>query len=120
ELLEGNPLLFNGLNMSHGTEQRMHIDTFYMPPRTFGKMVATWIALEDIHPDSGPLNYYPKSNQIPAYRFSHGDIWAVASEMPKFDEYIDREIAERGLKPEGFSPKKGDMFIWHAQLYHGG
>ncbi len=119
-LLDGTPLMFNGLNFEKGSEQRFHFDTFYMPPKTYGKMVATWIALEDIHPDSGPLNYYPKSNQIPAYRFGHGGIWAVPSEMPEFDKYVDREIAERGLRPEGFSPKKGDMFIWHAQLYHGG
>lgn len=120
ELLEATPLLFNGLNMEHGTEQRMHIDTFYMPPKTFGKMVATWLALEDIHPDSGPLSYYPASNQIPAYKFSHGGIWALQDEMPAFDAYYDQELAKRGLKPEGFCPKKGDVFIWHAQLYHGG
>src|SRR3954468_1651206 len=60
DLLQAKPLLFNGLNMEYGTEQRMHIDTFYMPPRTFGKMVASWIALEDIHPDSGPLSYVAK------------------------------------------------------------
>ena len=120
ELLDAPPLLFNGLNMVHGTEQRMHIDTFYMPPKTFGKMVATWLALEDIHPDSGPLSYYPKSNQIPAYKFSHGGIWAIQDEMPAFDAYYDQELANRGLKQEGFCPKKGDVFIWHAQLYHGG
>jgi phytanoyl-CoA hydroxylase len=120
ELLQATPLLFNGLNMVHGTEQRMHIDTFYMPPKTFGKMVATWLALEDIHPDSGPLSYYPKSNQIPAYKFSHGGIWAKQEEMPAFDTYYDQELASRGLKQESFSPNKGDVFIWHAQLYHGG
>lgn len=120
ELLQASPLLFNGLNMEHGTEQRMHIDTFYMPPRTFGKMVATWLALEDIHPDSGPLSYYPKSNQIPPYKFSHGEIWAVQDEMPAFDAYYDKELADRGLTQEGFCPRKGDVFIWHAQLYHGG
>lgn len=120
ELLGAKPLLFNGLNMEHGTEQRMHIDTFYMPPRTFSKMVATWIALEDIHPDSGPLSYVPKSNQIPAYRFSHGEIWAKHDEMHAFDAYFDDEMSTRGLKSESFCPKKGDVFIWHAQLYHGG
>lgn len=120
ELLDGTPLVFNGLNMEQGTEQRMHIDTFYMPPRTFGKMVATWLALEDIHPDSGPLSYYPKSNHIPAYKFSHGGIWANHEEMPAFDAYYDQELAKRGLKPVDFCPRKGDLFIWHAQLYHGG
>jgi phytanoyl-CoA hydroxylase len=120
QLLDGTPLLFNGLNMEHGTEQRMHIDTFYMPPRTFGKMATTWLALEDIHPDSGPLSYYSKSNHIAPYKFSHGGIWAIQDEMPAFDAYYEGELTRRGLKPEGFCPKKGDVFIWHAQLYHGG
>ena len=120
QLLGGTPLMFNGLNMEHGTEQRMHIDSFYMPPRTFGKMVATWLALEDIHPDSGPLNYVPGSHAIPAYTFSNGTISAVQSEMPAFDEYYGKELAARGLTQQGFCPRKGDVFIWHAQLYHGG
>src|SRR4029077_402352 len=93
ELLRDKPVVFNGLNMERGTEQRMHIDTFYMPPRTPNKMVATWIALEDIHPDSGPLGYVPKSHHIPAYRFSHGEIWAKHEEMPAFDAYYDKELA---------------------------
>ncbi|MFL6527212.1 MAG: phytanoyl-CoA dioxygenase family protein [Chthoniobacterales bacterium] len=120
ELLQAKPLLFNGLNMERGTEQPMHIDTFYMPPRSFGKMVATWLALEDIHPDSGPLSYYPRSHEIAAYKFSHGEIWAKHEEMPAFYSYYEPEVAKRGLKPEEFCPKKGDLFIWHAQLYHGG
>ena len=119
-LLDGAPLLFNALNMDIGTEQRLHFDTFYMAPRTPEKMVVTWIALEDIHPDSGPLTYYPKSHLIPPYRFSHGELWALDAEMPAFDAYIDRELAARGLQPAHFCPRKGDMFIWHAQLYHGG
>jgi ectoine hydroxylase-related dioxygenase (phytanoyl-CoA dioxygenase family) len=119
-LLDGAPLLFNGLNMDIGSEQRLHFDTFYMAPRTPDKMVVTWIPLEDIHPDSGPLVYYPKSHRIPPYRFSHGQIWAVDAEMPAFDAYIEPELASRGLKQEAFCPRKGDLFIWHAQLYHGG
>jgi ectoine hydroxylase-related dioxygenase (phytanoyl-CoA dioxygenase family) len=119
-LLGGSALLFNGLNMERGTEQRFHFDTFYMPPAVPNKMVASWIALEDVHPDSGPLQYYPGSHLIEPYRFSNGKIWAIAEEMPRFDEYIQREIAERGLKAQQICPQKGDVFIWHAQLYHGG
>jgi phytanoyl-CoA hydroxylase len=116
QLLGGAPFMFNGLNLERGSEQRFHFDTFYMPPRTPGKMVATWVALEDIHPDSGPLNYYPRSHLIPPFPFNR----PVHDQMGEFDQFIDREIAARGLVPEGFCPRKGDVFIWHAQLYHGG
>ena len=30
------------------------------------------------------------------------------------------EIASHGIEPVHFLPRKGDVFIWHAQLYHGG
>jgi hypothetical protein len=40
--------------------------------------------------------------------------------MPDFDDYIDKELANRGLDWTTFPARKGDVFIWHAQLYHGG
>jgi ectoine hydroxylase-related dioxygenase (phytanoyl-CoA dioxygenase family) len=120
QLLDGTPLLFNSLNMETGTEQRFHFDTFYMAPRTKDKMVVAWMALEDSRPRSGALRYYPKSHLIAPYVYSHGGIAAVNSEMPEFDEYIDRELRERGLESTEFYPHLGDVFFWHGQLYHGG
>lgn len=120
QLLDGTPLLFNSLNMESGTEQRFHFDTFYMAPRVKDKLVVAWTALEDIRQGSGALRYYPQSHLIPPYVFSHGGVWAVNSEMQAFDEYIKREIRERGLESTEFYPNKGDVFFWHGQLYHGG
>jgi hypothetical protein len=120
QLLDGTPLLFNSLNMEHGTEQRYHFDTFYMPPRIKDKLVVAWIALEDIQPGSGALRYYPQSHLIPPYVFSNGGISAIGSEMAEFDQYIDRELGERSLEPTQFYPNLGDVFFWHGQLYHGG
>jgi phytanoyl-CoA hydroxylase len=80
ELLEGAPLLFNTLNLEKGSQQRSHFDTFYMPPRVPGKMLATWIALEATHENNGPLRYFPRSHKIPPYRFSHGRLNAIGSE----------------------------------------
>jgi phytanoyl-CoA hydroxylase len=120
ELIEGTPLLFNGLNLETGSEQRFHFDTFYMPPLSANRMAVLWFALEDIEEGSGELQYYPRSHTIPPYRFSHGEIWALNDEMPAFDEYIDKQLADRGLTPQRFRGAMGDVFIWHAQLYHGG
>jgi ectoine hydroxylase-related dioxygenase (phytanoyl-CoA dioxygenase family) len=91
-----------------------------MPPLSENRMAVLWFALEDIEPGSGELQYYPRSHTIPPYRFSHGEIWALNDEMPAFDEYIDVQLGDRGLKPERFRGASGDVFIWHAQLYHGG
>jgi len=120
DLIEGTPLLFNGLNLERGSEQRFHFDTFYMPPLSANRMAVLWFALEDIEEGSGELQYYPRSHTIPPYRFSHGEIWALNDEMPAFDEYIDKQLADRGLTPQRFRGAMGDVFIWHAQLYHGG
>jgi phytanoyl-CoA hydroxylase len=120
ELLEGEPLICNSLNFERGSQQPFHIDTWYMPPPVENRMVATWFAIDDVDADNGPLVYYPGSHRIPAYRFSDGRLNENREERPQCDAYLEREIAARGLEPAEFHGKSGDIFIWHAQLLHGG
>lgn len=120
QLLEGTPLLFNSLNMEWGSEQRFHFDTLYMPPPVEGRMVVLWFALERVRPGAGALQYYPQSHRLPPHRFSHGQLWALPDEMDVFDRHVEAQIAEHGLEPVRFLPDLGDVFVWHAQLYHGG
>lgn len=121
ELLGGDtPMICNSLNFEFGSQQDFHVDTFFMPSPTPNKMIASWVALEDVTADSGPLTYYPASHKIPPYLFSNGKTNVMGHEMPAFSEYINKEIAERNLKPETFLAKQGDVFIWHSQLFHGG
>jgi len=40
--------------------------------------------------------------------------------MDKCHAYLDRAIAERGIKRETFLGRKGDVFIWSCQIAHGG
>jgi ectoine hydroxylase-related dioxygenase (phytanoyl-CoA dioxygenase family) len=120
ELLEGPPIVCNSLSFERGSQQRFHFDTFYMPPPVENRMVASWIALEDADDRAGPLRYYPGSHKIAPYRFSDGRLNAVLDEMPDFDDYIDKQIADAGLTWTTFPAKAGDVFVWHAQLYHGG
>ncbi|MBW4493600.1 MAG: phytanoyl-CoA dioxygenase family protein [Oscillatoria princeps RMCB-10] len=120
ELLPDAPVLCNTLSLDYGTQQPLHIDSLYMTPQTDNHLAATWMALEDCHPDAGPLCYIPGSHKIPIYRFSTGSPHSVAEEMPLWEEYIQQKIQEYGLKEEIFLPKKGDVFLWHAQLIHGG
>jgi ectoine hydroxylase-related dioxygenase (phytanoyl-CoA dioxygenase family) len=120
DILEATPMVCNTLNLEFGSQQEYHFDTFYMPPPTPNKMLASWIALEDSTIDSGPLSYYPESHKIPPYHFSNGLTNIIKGEMPRFREYISTEIKKRNLKPVTLLAKKGDVFIWHSQLYHGG
>ncbi len=120
ELLEGKPIACNSLNFERGSQQGFHTDNLYMPPLVPDKMAATWIALEDSTQLAGPLRYYPGSHRIPPYRFSDGRLAVTPAEMPDFEQYMDRQIAARGLREATFVAKAGDLFIWHAGLYHGG
>lgn len=121
QLLDGAPAICNSLNFIRGSGQAAHVDTWYMPPPVADKMVVTSVCLEDVHPDAGPLFYYPGSQKIPPYQFSHGGIHAVDAEIPACLDYLHRNLAERGLDhPEAFLGRKGDVFIWAAQIVHGG
>ena len=120
ELLDSRPVLINTLSMNYGTQQKYHFDTFYMPPPTTNKMVAAWIALDDVGPENGPLRYVPGSHRIRPYRFSTGKLNVVKNEMRNFSAYIQAELKKHELHPAEFRAKKGDVLIWHAQLYHRG
>jgi phytanoyl-CoA hydroxylase len=120
ELLDGAPAIRNSLNFIQGSQQGVHADTWYMPPLVKDKLIVSSICLEDVHPDAGALFYYPGSQLIAAYVFSHGGIRAVADEMPACLRYIEGEISRRGLKPETFLGQNGDVFLWSAQILHGG
>src|SRR5438477_11266132 len=116
ELLDGPPVACNSLNFIQGSGQTEHIDSWFMPPPTPGKMVVTSVCLEDVHPDAGPLFYLPGSQKIPPYRFSNGTIRAIDGEMGACHAYLDQAIKERGLRREIFLGRKGDVFIWSCQI----
>jgi ectoine hydroxylase-related dioxygenase (phytanoyl-CoA dioxygenase family) len=120
ELLGDVPVVCNTLNMEKGSQQGCHLDTLYMTPVSDFALVATWMALEDVHPDAGPLRYFPGSQRIEPFRFSSGLFHYIPSEMPRWFEYMDESVARLGLEEERLLAKKGDLLIWDALLFHGG
>jgi phytanoyl-CoA hydroxylase len=119
-LLGQVPVLCNSLNFEKGSSQPKHIDSLFMTPQTPHKLIASWTAFEDAHPDSGPLSYWPGSHRIPLYTFRDGSHHATAAELSPWYEYIEAQIRERGLEERIFLAKKGDVFLWHSDLLHGG
>lgn len=120
DLLDGAPVVSNTLSMERGSQQRMHCDTFYIAPAEPNRMVGAMVLLEGTKAGAGPLRFYPGSHKIPPYEFSDGRLNQIADELDDFDEYIGKEIADRGLLPLDFAGNAGDVLIWHAQLYNGG
>jgi phytanoyl-CoA hydroxylase len=81
---------------------------------------------EDIHPDAGPLQYFPGSHNVKVTGFfdwGDGSILLEPDSVQsptEFSVYLANKMAEQGIEPVTFCPKKGDVFIWHGGLVHGG
>ncbi|HEX3431399.1 MAG TPA: phytanoyl-CoA dioxygenase family protein [Rhizomicrobium sp.] len=118
--LGGEPLICNSLNFLYGSQQPQHYDTWYMPPPVENAMAVASICLDDVTPDNGPLFYYPGSHRIPPFRFSHGRLEMVPQEMGECEKYVRASLASFSMRERQFYGKRGDVFIWHAQLLHGG
>ena len=120
QLLGERPALCNSLSLEYGTEQGDHVDSLFMTPRTPAHLVAAWVALEDCAPESGLLRYWPGSHRIKPYLFSNGERHFNAGEWDAWRSWMDAQLQQHGLQSEVFSARKGDVFIWNAQLLHGG
>jgi ectoine hydroxylase-related dioxygenase (phytanoyl-CoA dioxygenase family) len=124
-LLGSKPLLFQSINFLKGSEQEIHSDSIHMTTYPLGKLIAVWIALEDVDDSNGPLVYYPKSHLLPYYLNAdynnEGNRWMIGSkDYEAYEAMARRKIAESGLNSHTFHAKKGDILIWHANLFHGG
>lgn len=122
----GKPVIpFQTINFIRGSEQKAHSDSIHMTTEPEGYLIAAWIALEDIGPDQGPLEYYPGSHRLPfisTREYPSGNTaWTIGKESNKrYEEKMAQVVAENNLQAETFLAKKGDVLIWHANLIHGG
>ena len=125
-LLMGKEMqLFQSINFLKGSQQRAHSDFIHMTTFPKNNLIAAWGALEDITEDSGPLHYYPGSHTLPYVLNPHFDNVGTFFRNGKgtYSDYEDRvqeTIDEHALVKNVFLAKKGDVFIWHANLLHGG
>jgi hypothetical protein len=126
-LMEREPEPFQTITSHKGSQQGAHSDSIHMTTYPLGYLTAAWIAFEDIHPDCGPLLYYPKSHRLP-YLFA--DDVGIGEEdfkqrgyveyHEKYEPRIRRIVEEHKMEAHYFHARKGDVLIWHANLIHGG
>lgn len=115
---------FQTLNFPVGTQQTAHSDSVHfssLPPRF---MCGVWLAFEDIHPDSGPLLYYPGSHHWPvpsnAMLGETGrDRERISAQAP-FEPFWHAMLEATQCQAETFLARKGQALIWSANLLHGG
>jgi hypothetical protein len=111
------------------SERNFHQDSYLSPPHVGDYYVAVWIALENIHPDSGPFQYVPGSHrwrQVTREKtlaalepHERTERWPFFSERfltPLFEE----EIVRQGIPAVSYLPKRGDVLLWHSRLLHRG
>ena len=110
------------LLFKYGSQQPTHQDFAYVVSEIPSHLAASWIALEDVTEDSGPLYYYPGSHTNRKFDFGNGIFFNGESKRDPndFANYLDEVCQQKGLKRETLLIKKGDLLIWHAALAHGG
>jgi hypothetical protein len=121
-IFERPALAHQSLNFYRGSKQPIHRDTAFVRVSSPMELVAAWVALEDIQEGSGELEYYPKSHLFPDFLFEGKYKWFPPGnhELDNFYDDLNAQAANRSVKAIKFRPCKGDVFIWSADLAHGG
>ena len=135
------PLPFQTLNFRVGSEQKTHSDTVHFNSSPSGYMCGVWVALEDVDRDNGPVVYYPGSHKWPEVTLADVDAFGadsawgklvarmktslrtareVEADYPVYEQVIQDRIQRAAATPLYATVKKGQAFIWAANLLHGG
>ena len=121
-----SPLAFSTINFLTSTQQPLHSDYAHFGTIPELLLIGTWIALEDINPDSGPLQIVPKSHKWSIYRYSeqnNGKVPSGLDEIKKqytqYENWVKNEIKTKNLRQITPMMKKGDCIIWSANILHG-
>ncbi|ERN41674.1 protein involved in biosynthesis of mitomycin antibiotics/polyketide fumonisin [Rubidibacter lacunae KORDI 51-2] len=122
--------LFLTLSGLQTTKRTWHQDYYLKPAYTNVEYVAVWIALDSIHPESGPFEYIPGSQKWPPMRREL--VWEYLQpeqrDTPGWPRYAEAfvtpayqdAIAHSGIEPRQFVGQRGDILIWHHSLVHQG
>jgi hypothetical protein len=117
------PKAFQQLTFWRGSQQAMHKDTAYVKIDTNPlALAATWLALEDVQPGTGELEYYVGSQRAPDFLFGGVSKWMenFTAEHERFLASLHEDAEKYGHRRSAFHGKAGDVLIWHGDLAHGG
>jgi len=108
------------LYFEQSSEQSVHRDTpfFHTKPRL--AFAGVWFALEDVHPDAGPLRYFPGGHRLQATPRVVTSKEEIAGAFAAYCAELSERLKAQGLTEHVAFIRKGDCFIWHPELPHGG
>ena len=124
-IFDRKAVAFQSLYFQFGSEQGLHRDPMFVVTEPPSHLIASWIALEDITPECGPLLYVPGSHRMPWFEFDD-DTVALGKKAGARDKRVDwalqrkKLIDEMHLEVKAFTAKRGEVFLWHSGLLHGG
>jgi ectoine hydroxylase-related dioxygenase (phytanoyl-CoA dioxygenase family) len=125
KLYSATPLPFSTINFIRSTQQPLHSDYVHFGTVPELLLAGSWIALEDIHPDSGPLQVVPGSHKLEIFEYAKllGGAPKALSEIKKqysiYENWVKKYIEDNHIKPVTPVMKAGDCIIWAANLLHG-
>ncbi len=131
EKLIGEPVgLFLTLSGLESTRRTWHQDFYLKPGYENVNYCAAWIAVGDVHPDSGPFEFVPGTHRLPSMRRELIWEWLSPEERESAASYRIAEtfvtdactkmFVEREFESQSFLPRRGDVLIWHHSLLHQG
>jgi ectoine hydroxylase-related dioxygenase (phytanoyl-CoA dioxygenase family) len=120
-VFDARPVAFQQLLFQRSNGHPLHQDTAYVQVDQPLQLTATWVALEDVVQGRGELTYFEGSHRIPHFFFADGSkrFCADRDESAPFARHIETELARHGCAKRDFLAKKGDVFLWSADLVHG-
>ncbi len=119
------PRPFSTINFLHSTQQPLHSDFVHFGTVPAFHLAAAWVALEDIHPDSGPIQVVPGSHRWPEFVYSQlglpiaRSLGDVARHYRAYEQWVLSDLKARNAETISPRLKKGDAIIWLANLLHG-
>lgn len=116
---------FQCLTFNYGSQQAMHQDGAYVVVSKPLQFMASWIALEDVSPGSGELQYHVGSHKLDDFLFpGNSKSWNPGKHgkavHQQFMQMLKDLEGREEYPMETFLPKKGDALIWASDLVHGG
>ena len=115
-LLGEQPSIVSSLFFEKGSTQAIHRDTPWFFTNPLNHYFGVWTALEDVHPEAGPLTYFKGGHKVAPDR-------QLRDQRVPRDGYFARIVeacVAAGLERVELCPRRGDVVIWHPQLPHGG
>lgn len=122
---QSEPIPFSTINFLKGTEQPLHSDEFHFGSIPHRYLTGVWVALEDIHPDSGPVSIAVGSHKMPIFSFEMLNIEIPKSEKQFkeaytiYEDWVREYIKCQNLEIVTPELKKGQCIVWLSNTLHG-